>query len=68
MEKRVSPLFFLGPGSVKHLAKTKRKAEKDRIPGTRVDEHMMVERDDGSLWMLLRNTGGIAQSVSTDGG
>jgi len=23
---------------------------------------------DGSLWMLLRNTGGIAQSVSTDGG
>lgn len=39
-----------------------------RIPGTRVDEHMIVERKDGSLWMLLRNTGGIAQSVSTDGG
>ena len=39
-----------------------------RIPGTRVDEHMIVERGDGSLWMLLRNTGGIAQSVSTDGG
>ncbi|MBL6706117.1 MAG: exo-alpha-sialidase [Planctomycetaceae bacterium] len=39
-----------------------------RIPGTRVDEHMIVERHDGSLWMLLRNTGGIAQSVSTDGG
>jgi hypothetical protein len=39
-----------------------------RIPGTRVDEHMIVERRDGSLWMLLRNTGGIAQSVSTDGG
>ncbi len=39
-----------------------------RIPGTRVDEHMIVERDDGSLWMLLRNTRGIAQSVSTDGG
>lgn len=39
-----------------------------RIPGTRVDEHMIAERRDGSLWMLLRNTGGIAQSVSTDGG
>ncbi|WP_197442935.1 sialidase family protein [Lignipirellula cremea] len=39
-----------------------------RIPGTRVDEHMLVERKDGSLWMLVRNTGGIAESVSTDGG
>ena len=59
-----------------------------RIPGTRVDEHMIVERGEwgklpacrhagsqagsvrhsGSLWMLLRNTRGIAQSVSTDGG
>ena len=29
---------------------------------------MIVERHDGSLWMLLRNTGGIAQIVSTDGG
>jgi predicted neuraminidase len=39
-----------------------------RIPGTRVDEHMIVQRRDGSLWMLLRNTAGIAQSVSADGG
>jgi hypothetical protein len=39
-----------------------------RIPGTRVDEHMIVERRDGSLWMLLRNTSGIAQSISKDGG
>lgn len=39
-----------------------------RVPGTRVDEHMIVERGDGNLWMLLRNTGGIAQSVSRDGG
>lgn len=39
-----------------------------RMPGTRVDEHMLVERKDGSLWMLIRNTGGIAQSTSTDGG
>lgn len=39
-----------------------------RIPGTRVDEHMLVERQDGSLWMLLRNTAGMAQSLSTNGG
>jgi hypothetical protein len=39
-----------------------------RVPGTRVDEHMIVERRDGSLWMLLRNTRGIAQSTSNDGG
>ncbi len=39
-----------------------------RIPGTRVDEHMIVERSDGSLWMLLRNTRGMTQSTSTDGG
>ena len=32
------------------------------------DEHMFVERKDGNLWMLIRNTGGIAQSTSTDGG
>ena len=39
-----------------------------RAPGTRVDEHMIVERSDGSLWMLIRTTKGTAQSVSTDGG
>ena len=39
-----------------------------RIPGTRVDEHMIVERKDGSLWMLLRNTRGVAQSTSSDQG
>ncbi|MCO6456557.1 MAG: exo-alpha-sialidase [Pirellulaceae bacterium] len=39
-----------------------------RIPGTRVDEHMIVQRRDGSLWMLVRNTSGIAQSTSNDGG
>ena len=39
-----------------------------RVPGTRVDEHMLVERRDGSLWMLLRNVRGIAQSISRDGG
>lgn len=39
-----------------------------RVPGTRVDEHMLVERRDGSLWMLVRTVRGIGQSHSTDGG
>lgn len=39
-----------------------------QVPGTRVDEHMLVERRDGSLWMLVRNVRGIAQSESHDGG
>ena len=32
------------------------------------DEHMLVERRDGSLWMLVRTKYGIGESVSTDGG
>lgn len=32
------------------------------------DEHMVVERKDGSLWMLIRTTYGIGESVSRDGG
>ena len=39
-----------------------------RVPSTRVDEHMLVERRDGSLWMLVRTTFGLGQSVSADGG
>lgn len=31
-------------------------------------EHMIVERHDGSLWMLARTYYGIGQSISTDGG
>ncbi len=31
-------------------------------------EHMVVERKDGSLWMLARTAKGIMESVSTDGG
>lgn len=31
-------------------------------------EHMIVERKDGSLWMLARTAKGIMQSTSTDGG
>jgi len=32
------------------------------------DEHMIAERLDGSLWMLVRTSYGIGESVSTDGG
>lgn len=32
------------------------------------DEHMLVERRDGSLWMLVRTNYGIGESVSVDGG
>ncbi|WP_291166559.1 sialidase family protein [Gimesia sp.] len=31
-------------------------------------EHMIVERNDGSLWMLARTAKGIMQTTSTDGG
>jgi len=31
-------------------------------------EHMIVERKDGSLWMLARTAKGIMQTTSTDGG
>ena len=32
------------------------------------DEHMFVERKDGSLWVLTRTKYGIAESISTDRG
>lgn len=32
------------------------------------DEHMIVERQDGSLWMLVRTNYGIGESVSLDRG
>lgn len=32
------------------------------------DEHMLVERKDGSLWMLIRTRYGIGESTSTDKG
>ncbi len=32
------------------------------------DEHSVIERKDGSLWMLLRTKSGIAESDSRDGG
>lgn len=32
------------------------------------DEHMIVERKDGTLWMLVRTRYGIGESFSSDGG
>jgi len=32
------------------------------------DEHMFIERKDGSLWTLIRTNYGIGESISTDGG
>ncbi len=39
-----------------------------QYPNATWDEHMTVERKDGSLWMLARTTTGLMQSTSTDGG
>ena len=38
------------------------------FPETDFDEHMIVQRRDGSLWMLARTKYGIAESISTDHG
>lgn len=38
------------------------------IPNRSFDEHMLVERSDGSLWMLVRAFYGIGESLSMDGG
>ena len=37
-------------------------------PGDGPTENMLIERRDGSLWMLARTTYGIGESVSSDGG
>ncbi|MBA4182195.1 MAG: exo-alpha-sialidase, partial [Anaerolinea sp.] len=39
-----------------------------RVPKRVFDEHMLVERKDGELWMLVRAAYGIGTSTSTDGG
>jgi predicted neuraminidase len=39
-----------------------------RVPQRKYDEHQIIERKDGSLWMLVRAANGIAESQSTDGG
>lgn len=38
------------------------------IPNRSFDEHMIVERKDGSLWMLVRTFDGIGESFSYDDG
>lgn len=38
------------------------------VPNRHCDEHMVVERQDGSLWMLVRTTYGIGESISHDQG
>lgn len=48
--------------------KTFRKLGHADIPNRSFDEHMIVERKDGILWMLVRAFYGIGESVSQDGG
>jgi len=38
------------------------------VAARQFDEHMFVERRDGSLWMLVRTKYGLGESVSTDRG
>lgn len=38
------------------------------VDARQFDEHLFVERRDGSLWLLARTKYGIGESVSTDGG
>lgn len=38
------------------------------VPQRAFDEHMIIERRDGSLWMLVRRRDGIGQAVSVDRG
>lgn len=39
-----------------------------RFPNPNWYEHMLVERRDGTLWMLARTSQGLMQSTSSDGG
>lgn len=38
------------------------------MPDRFYDEHMLVEKQDGTLWMLLRLKTGIGEAFSSDGG
>jgi len=38
------------------------------VPNRVFDEHMIVQRRDGALWMLVRAAYGIGESLSADGG
>lgn len=63
-------------GSAGILASSDRGKTWSRLGGATVpdpkqrdcDEHMLVERRDGSLWMLIRTKYGIGESASADGG
>ncbi|MBK9168696.1 MAG: exo-alpha-sialidase [Bryobacterales bacterium] len=39
-----------------------------RFPNANWDEHMMIEKKDGGIWMLARTSKGLMQSFSTDRG
>ncbi|MBC8584183.1 sialidase family protein [Youxingia wuxianensis] len=38
------------------------------IPNRSFDEHMLYEKNDGVIWMLVRSFDGIGESFSSDGG
>ncbi|HPJ99231.1 MAG TPA: exo-alpha-sialidase [Candidatus Hydrogenedentes bacterium] len=38
------------------------------VEGRACDEHMIIERNDGSLWVLVRTRTGLGEAISTDGG
>lgn len=38
------------------------------FPDTRFDEHMVIERQDGTLWMVARTKDGLMESTSADRG
>lgn len=38
------------------------------VPNRQFDEHMVVEKRDGTIWMLVRCYDGIGESLSSDGG
>jgi predicted neuraminidase len=38
------------------------------VPSRHFDEHMIIQRQDGTLWMLVRTAAGIGEATSTDGG
>ena len=48
--------------------KTFRLVPGPEVPDRTFDEHVIIERNDGSLWVLVRTRYGIGQSFSHDGG